>query len=84
MGPGGQPWGWMPWGAMWIFPLVMMVVVILWIFLLLGREGCKPPWWQPGGPAGGGSESAQDILKKRYARGEITKDEFDRMKKDID
>jgi len=28
-------------------------------------------------------ESPLDILKKRYARGEISKEEFDRMSKDL-
>lgn len=30
------------------------------------------------------SESPLDILKKRYARGEITKEQFQQMKKDIE
>ncbi len=28
-------------------------------------------------------ETAEDILKKRYARGEISKEEFDGMKKEL-
>lgn len=31
----------------------------------------------------GEKETAEDILKTRYARGELSKEEFERMKKDI-
>jgi len=30
-----------------------------------------------------GEETALDILNKRYARGEISKEDYDRMRKDI-
>jgi putative membrane protein len=75
-------WGW-GWGYgphMWfggIFMLIFWAVVIIGIVYLVrylsrtsaGRQG-------PG-------ESALDILKKRYARGEIAKEEFDRIKQDL-
>jgi len=81
----GHPWMWWPWGGMWIFPMVMFVIMLIFFFLFSGRWGCRPPWWGSGGPhkESGDSDTALEILKKRYVKGEITKEEFDRIKKDI-
>ena len=79
-----QPWMW-HWGGMWIFPMIMFVVIIC-LFVMFGRGGCGISWKGSGGHhrEGGESESSLEILKKRYAKGEITKGEFERMKKDIE
>ncbi len=82
----GPEYFWMH--GMWFFPvvmpIVMLVVLVLVIFLIFGRGGFRPPWHDQGHyedrPS---SESALEILKKRYAKGEITKEEFEQMKKDI-
>lgn len=37
-----------------------------------------------GNVSGQTQETALDILKKRYAKGEISKEDFDRMKKDLE
>lgn len=34
--------------------------------------------------SGGSGENALDILKKRYARGEISKEVYEQMKKDLE
>jgi len=84
MGP--EQMMWWPWAGMWIFPMIMFAVIIIFVFLFAGRRwGSRFPWSGPGRyyGEGGESESAFDILKKRYAKGEITKDEFEQMKKDI-
>lgn len=77
------------WYGMWVFPLIMpiimLIVLIAAIYLIFGRGGFRPPGPDTDrfyGPSPG-SESALDILKKRYAKGEIGKEEFEQMKRDL-
>ena len=73
---------WMPvmgWGfgpvfmiVFWVLLILAVVVVVKWV-VSQGSRGSGPPE----------TESALEILKKRYARGEITKDQFEQIKKDI-
>jgi putative membrane protein len=76
---------WWPFAGMWIFPLIFFAVVILAVFLFAGRWGCGRSWCGMGRHHGeeGKSDSALEILKQRYARGELSRDEFEQMKKDI-
>jgi putative membrane protein len=72
MGP-GMMWGWgMGWILMIIFwGLVVVGLIFLIRYLIGATRGTN------------GKESALDILKKRYARGEINKEEFEQKKKDL-
>ena len=80
MGPG---YFWM--GGMWIFPIIMIVVMLIVFYLIFGHGTIRPPWYYYDQYLGipKNSESALDILKKRYAKGKITKEEFKQMKGDI-
>lgn len=73
------------WGGMWIFPLAMMILCIGVIYLFFGRGFVRPPWrdYERRDPVERESETALGILRKRFARGEITKDEFLEMKKEL-
>jgi len=73
MGP-GMMWG--GWSMGWIFMIIFWGLLIVGlIFLIRYLMGATK--------AGRGEESAIDILKKRYARGEINKEEFEQKKKDL-
>ncbi len=63
-------------GGWWILWLIFWILVIIGLVLLI-----KYLW--EGGAVKRGQESALEILKKRYARGEISKEEFEEKKKDL-
>ncbi len=72
-GSGGFGLGWMVFG--WLFMILFWAAVILLIIWL---------YKQIKGPqAATQSENALDILKRRYASGEIDKKEFEEKKKDL-
>jgi putative membrane protein len=75
---GGHPMGWI-WGIWGIGMFLMMLVfwglviggIVLGIRWLVGRDKGSPP------------DSALEILRQRYARGEIDREEFEQKKKDL-
>jgi putative membrane protein len=70
-------WGmWGAWGlGMMLFMLVFWALVI--VGLVLGLRWLATPGRESR------SDAALDILRQRYARGEINKDEFDTKKRDL-
>ena len=80
-------WGWFNGGyggfwGMWFMPIIMVAVwgLIVWGIIVFvrgtSRGGCC-------GSSEQASDSAIEILKRRYARGEIGKEEFEERKKNL-
>jgi putative membrane protein len=78
-GPGGW-WPMMHYGFgyggmfMWI---IFLIVIGLLVYFFVQNQKTKVQTSAQG-------ESHLDILKKRYAKGEITKEDYDRMKRDLE
>lgn len=73
---GGYGMGWGIFGALhmllwWVLIILGIIVLVKWLF-----SGT-------GGSALGRENRALEILKERYARGEIGKDEFEQKKRDL-
>jgi putative membrane protein len=72
--------GMMIWG---VFSFLLGLLLIF-LFVVVVVAAVKWLWGQQTPFVTRDRESALDILKKRYARGEIGKEEFERLKKDIE
>ena len=59
-------------GYWWIFPLVMIVLCFVFMRGCMGRRMC-----------GWCSDSVLEILDRRYAKGEIDRDEYDEKKSEL-
>ena len=77
---GDMGWGWGGgWGLLGAVHMVLWWVLIILGIVVLGK-------WLFGGMGGGersGGHRSLDILKERYARGEINKEEFEQKKRDL-
>jgi putative membrane protein len=61
--------------AFWVGLIVLIVLGV--------RALVRPDSRQPAGPAVSTSDKAVEILKERYARGEITKDQYNSIRHDL-
>ncbi|MGH8631256.1 MAG: SHOCT domain-containing protein [Burkholderiales bacterium] len=70
-------WDWGA-GGWWLTIILFWVLVIVGVVVLV-------KWLTSGANLGGSpANRALDILKERYARGEITRDQFEQMRRDIE
>lgn len=84
-GPGGMmPWGWGMAGAFGaLMPLMLLSVALFWIAVILGIVALVR---SAAGPSSGQREDASDALeiaRRRYARGEINREEYERLREDL-
>ncbi len=64
-------------GGMFMGMLVFLILIVGVVYLVVMGTKSK-------GHPGVSDEKPLDILKKRYAKGEITRDEYESMKKDLE
>jgi putative membrane protein len=71
---GNVGWGWMLAG--WVWMVVFWGAIIWLIVWAIGRlsQGQRPP---------GAGQTPLDIAKGRYARGEVTREQYEQLRRDL-
>jgi putative membrane protein len=68
-------------GFWWIFPVIMIAMMVFCFFMM--KRGHMGPMMCMGSHKEDTSDQAPHILDKRYAQGEIGKQEYEEKKRDI-
>ncbi len=66
-----------------IFGILIIVILVWAVIQFTGKNSSNNPFSSNQPHSQSGEETSLEILKKRYARGEVTKEEFDKMKRDL-
>ena len=74
--------GGMSWAGMAVLMLAFWVLIIAGIVLLIWYVAASAGRGRAA-PGAGAQETPLEILKKRYARGEITRDQYQEMKREL-
>jgi len=77
MGDMMEGWGWMS-GFGWIF------MVLFWALIILGVAALARSLLSTGSSADRGDLRSLDVLKERYARGEIAREQYAQMRRDLE
>ena len=72
--------GMMVWGLV----SFLLVLLVLFLFVLAVAYAVKRMWGHGSESTSGREDNALDILKKRDAKGEISREEFERVKREIE
>jgi putative membrane protein len=70
-------------GFGWVFMLIFWAMVFFAVFAFVRGASGRGCWYHKG-EGKYKEKNALDILKERYAKGEISKDDFEKMKKDME
>lgn len=66
-------WMWIAMGAFWILIVVLIVLAVIWLAKSTPGGGLGPPR----------GDTPEEILKRRYARGEIDEEEYHRKLEEL-